>query len=148
MKAPTGTKLAAAIAGLFFISVIISIPMGCKTSLAPGGVYKGDTFLFNADLTIGDSGKALDEFVTWEMQNRSRLTNKLHAVTVAADAIRINAPMWFTNAVTARNTYSNAVALARGAGTITTASNALGASVTQLQTQTLSTRALVNSVNP
>lgn len=147
MKTIISAKVSALIAGVLLLGVIVSLPLGCKTNLDPAGVYHGDTFLFNAERVIGDSGEALNNFVTWEMNNRSILTGKLHSVTVAADAIRLNAPLWFTNATISRDVYSNSVALRQGAGTIAAASNALNANITQLQTQTLSTRALTESVN-
>lgn len=117
---------------------------GCKTKLDPAGAYHGDTFLFTADRTIVDSKDALSGFLTWEMQNRSQFTNNLREITHIADTIRINAPFWFSNAVIARNAYSNAAALRLS--TVSLTSNALVANISQLQAQTLSLRAVTNSV--
>jgi hypothetical protein len=144
-KAVVTSKTAFIIALVVFFAVLLSLLIGCKTQLDPAGVYHGDTFLFNADQTIGEAGSSLNAFVTWELQNRARLTNKLHSITVAADAIRLNAPVWFTNAVAIRNAYSNAVALSQGPVTIGTTSNALSLTTSTLKSQALSASALTNS---
>ena len=135
-------EILAALLFLLFVGLLLIGVFGCRTQLDPAGVYHGDKFLFLADKTIGDAGDSLNQFVTWELQNRARLTNKLHSITVAADAIRVNSPLWFTNAVNARNVYSNSVALVKGPATISAASNALHLQITQLNSQKLSAQAL------
>lgn len=131
--------------GLALIWLALS---GCRSTLDVSGPYKGDTFLFNADKVIVDSKHDLSGFLVWEQINRTRLAaNHLQTVTASADAIRMNAPMWFSNAVSARNLYSNSVASRLPPAMIASSSNALFGSVTALQTQTLVTRALTNAVN-
>lgn len=121
---------------------------GCgKSTLSGTGVYGTNQFLFEAEKAVDDSKDALSGFLSWEELNRSILaSNNLQSVIKAADSIRVNAPLWFTNAVTACNLYSNAVALAQDAATIVNTSNSLAANITLLQTETMSARAITNSV--
>lgn len=125
---------------------LIYLALGCKSTLAPEGPYHGDKFLFDADKVLVDSKDDLSGFLKWEMTNRKQLQEKkLQSITAAADAIRTNAPLWFKVTFDARNNYSNAMALHQS--NVIQASNLLEQAVTTLQTQTLSTRALTNSVN-
>lgn len=138
-------RIAAVVAFIVAVIVLSLSFSGCGTKLAPEGPYHGDTFLFTADKVLVDSKDDLSGFLKWEMQNRSVLaSNKLQSVTAAADTIRTNAPLWFKVAYDSRNNYSNAMALRLP--TVTQTSNSLAQSITLLQSQTLSTRALTNSV--
>lgn len=137
---------------LAFVCTLATIcDTGCKTTrkttLDPAGPYHGDTFLFNADRVIVDSKEDISAFLKWELQNRPALVEKkLQTVTATADTIRSNAPLWFRVAVQSRNQYSNAVATASGPSTVTASSNSLQSAISSLETQTLSTRAITNSV--
>lgn len=90
------------------IAVLAIIIAGCATEaqLEPNGLYSGNPFLYNSDLSLANSKSTLDSFVTFEYQNRDALAaQKLQAVTAAADAVRTNAPMWFALAQAARTMY-------------------------------------------
>ena len=142
-RATLGLDIAAFI--LFAALLLLLSCAGCGTTLAPEGPYHGDVFLFNADKVLVDSKDDLGHFLQWEQSNRKLLADKkLQSVTAAADAIRTNAPIWFKLAYDARNNYSNAAALHQP--NVTQSSNSLLQAVTTLQTQTLSTRALTNSI--
>lgn len=133
------------IVALALALVLIWLALGCQQTLAPEGAYHGDVFLFNADRVLVDSKDDLGGFLKWELTNRKTLAdNKLQSVTAAADAIRSNAPLWFKVAYDARNNYSNSAAL--HLPTVGQTSNLLQQAVSTLQTQTLSTRALTNSI--
>ena len=97
------TKLSILTATLLCVGFII----GCtSTQLDPAGVYAGKAFLYSVDTSLANAKDDLNTFVTWEWQNRSLLeSNKLQSVTVAADTIRNNAPLWFAIANASRNTY-------------------------------------------
>lgn len=79
---------------------------GCATKLDSAGVYAqpngGGMFLFTVDKTLVDSKETLYAFVNWELQNRPTIPP---AVTKAADTIRDQAPLWFTNAYNLRAAY-------------------------------------------
>lgn len=75
---------------------------GCGT-LAPDGPYKSDKVLYGADQTIVSSQRAVQAFVTWEMQNRSVLPVE---VSRAADSIRENAKQWIQSAINLREAYA------------------------------------------
>lgn len=143
------------IGGALKLAFILAIPAlvfftpGCKQTLAPGGAYSTiDTntgqalgpFVFGIDKTLVDSKDALTAFLTWELQQRGSLTGGLHSITVAADKIRIQAPLWFTNAYNLRSNYlwivANAPSLAPGA------SNNLQSAATLLSTQATTAQAL------
>lgn len=133
------------IAAFIVFALVLLMLSGCGTTLAPEGAYHGDVFLFNADKVLVDSKDDLSGFLKWEMANRQQLqVQHLQSITAAADAIRTNAPLWFKLAYDARNAYSNAVALSQP--NVAQASNSLAQAITSLQTQTLSTRALTNSI--
>lgn len=135
-------------AALLCAVAIVSLTPACNKTLAPGGAYStSDTnnealgqFVFLVDKTLVDSKDTIEAFLGWELENRSSLTGNLHSVTVAADQIRMEAPLWFTNAFNLRSNYlwirANAPALAPGA------SNTLKSAVTQLSTQAETTKAL------
>lgn len=135
---------------MFVLAVVLAVnavyEVGCRTTLDPSGAYGTNTFLFNADRVIVESKDDLSAFLVWEQQNRSVLAaKKLTGVTTTADAIRVNAPLWFKVAVETRNAYSNA--WATGSSSVTATSNSLALAITSLKTQTLSTHAITNSVH-
>lgn len=92
------------LAVLTAVTVLIGC-QGCKTTLAPGGVYQGDTFLYNMDETIVQSKGALQRFIKWEYDNRATITNTWPQVTIAADKIRAEAPAAYALAGLARTSY-------------------------------------------
>jgi len=73
--------------------------------LDPAGAYQGDTFLYQADLTITTSYSLLNGFVSWEYQNRALLAGTPQ-VTKAADNIRAQAKQWFASAHALRAAYA------------------------------------------
>lgn len=77
---------------------------GCR-SLAPEGVYKGDTVLYHADLAIVTSYDVIHAYVTWEYENRSALA-VWPEVKASADAMRKGAPNWFRTAKALRAAYA------------------------------------------
>lgn len=83
--------------------------VGCqsKADLDPAGVYHGDNFLYQTDLTITSSYQVLDTFVNWEYTNRPLLASQPGA-TKAADRIRANAKQWFASAHALRAAYAAA----------------------------------------
>lgn len=139
------------IAFIIFAIILILLSLsstGCRKTLSGSGVYGSNKFLYDADHVIVSSKSDMDAFLTWEMNNRATLAQqKLQSVTIAADSIRTNAPLWFVVAIQTRNAYSNAWYLAAPPQTQSDTSNALESAITTLQTQTLATRALTNSVN-
>lgn len=87
------------------IYILIALLLaGCGT-LDPTGVYQGNKGLYAADLTIATPYDTLDKFLQWELQYRPLLVSKPEIKKVA-DNIRMNAPMWFTNAVALRDAYA------------------------------------------
>jgi len=151
---PTGVASIKMGAILFLAAIpaLLLFTPACNMTLAPGGAYSTvDTnsgqalgpFIFGVDKTLVDSKDVLVTFLSWEEQNRASLTGKLHSVTVAADAVRLDAPLWFTNAWNLRSNYlwirKNAPSLAPGA------SNNLQSAVTQLSSQAATATALKNS---
>lgn len=91
--------LALLIGALFTVSFVNT---GC-VRLAPGGVYKGDIGLYQAEMTITTSYTLIHEFVKWEQDNRGHLSPE---VTQAADRIRRGAPQWFASALALRDAYA------------------------------------------
>lgn len=82
---------------------VCTVPTGCKTHLATGGVYQGDPVLYNADKVITSSYRILHEFVSWEYKNRAVLPVE---VSRAADAVRENASKYTDSAIRLREIYS------------------------------------------
>lgn len=68
---------------------------GCKTTLAPEGVYQGDTVLYNAENAIATAHDTFVEFYKWEQQFRAVLPVE---VSRAADFMRLNEKKWITTA--------------------------------------------------
>lgn len=77
---------------------------GCH-SLDPAGVYQGDKVLYDADTMIALSYDTVHTFVSWEYTNRATLT-KMPQVKEAADNLRLNFPIWFKAAISARTVYT------------------------------------------
>ena len=96
--------LFASVALMAFLLAGFAGCQGCGT-LAPGGVYSGDKLLYETDVAIGTSYMVLDEFLKWELQNRSALTNT-PAIKQAADKIRLEAPKAFKSAIAVRDAYA------------------------------------------
>lgn len=75
-------------------------------SLAPGGPYQGDAYLYHAELTITTSYDVIKTFVKWEQANREVLA-KWPEVRTVADALRKDAPDWFRTAHALRDAYAS-----------------------------------------
>lgn len=91
---------------------IVAIPvltlllaLGCKKTLDPAGVYKGDAVLYQADLTIVTAYDVLHGFVLWEYNNHA-LLGGTPEVTAAANNIRANAAKWLASASACREAYA------------------------------------------
>jgi hypothetical protein len=121
---------------------------GCVTglNLDPAGVYQSDTFLANSDLLLVSARSNLDNFVTFEWQNRGPLrAAHLESLTLAADAVRTNVATWFAVAELARSAYVNARALAATNATRVAASNTLALQVISIQSQAATAQSLKTS---
>jgi hypothetical protein len=120
----------------------------CKTpNLDPAGVYRSNVFLYNSDHTLDAAASSLDAFVLWEMQNRASLaSNHMEAVTVAADAVRTNAPTWFAVAQAARSAYTNLWLTMPTSSAAQTASNTLALQVISIQNQATAAKAVQSAV--
>lgn len=151
----TTTGTPGSVTGTLKLAFLLAIPAlvfftpGCKQTLAPGGAYSTiDTntgqalgeFVFLIDKSLVDSKDSLTAFLGWELAMRGSLTGGLHSITVAADQIRLQAPLWFTNAYNLRSNYlwirANAPELAPGA------SNNLQSAASQLKSQAITASAL------
>jgi len=129
---------------------------GCVSTASqdPAGVYQGDAFLASSDQALVNARSNLDNFVMFEWQNRAQLrTAHLERFTVAADAVRTNAPTWFAVAQLARSAYVSAKELAATNQTRLAASNTLALQVISIQgqastAQTLKTSAATAGVDP
>jgi hypothetical protein len=112
--------------------VVSSCFTGCGTAptLDPAGAYAGQPELFAIDTTLADSKDALTSFLTWESDNHEKVLGTWAGVTQAADAIRTNAPAWFTNAYNFRASYvALRAALQPDPARLAAASNAYAAEV-------------------
>lgn len=87
----------------FALFVVTSGPIGCKSTLAPDGVYQGDKFLYNAEKTITTSYDLLHSFVQWELDYRAILPVE---VSRAADTVRIHSKRWVDSAIALRDAYA------------------------------------------
>lgn len=86
------------------LAFCLSLIACTSTKLAPGGVYQGDTVLYDIDYSIDMPSAFLHLFVKWEYDNRALLAKKPE-ITKAADEIRKNAPKWEQTAVAMRDAY-------------------------------------------
>lgn len=77
---------------------------GCKTSVAPEGVYKGDNYLYQSELAINTAYTVLHTYVSWENDNREVLSNHPE-IKNSADTIRTHAKEWFKTARAAHDVY-------------------------------------------
>lgn len=88
----------------------IGLATGCaKTTLAPNGVYQGDTFLYQAENTINT---AHDNFLTlyrWEQQFRQVLPAE---VSRGVDYCRLNEKKWLDTANALHDAYVKAPTVA------------------------------------
>lgn len=91
---------------LLTITLLALVLCSCKTQLAPEGPYKGDAFLYRADLIITGADALLTSFVKWEYQNRPYL-KALPEVTKAADVVRVNLAKWLSSAFAVRDAYAS-----------------------------------------
>lgn len=78
---------------------------GCAHRLAPEGVYRGDTVLFDADETLTTGWDLLEAFVKWEHDFRPMLA-AAPEVKEAADNIRLHAKEWFKTGFALRDAYA------------------------------------------
>ncbi len=84
---------------------------GCATGrLAPGGVYNGDAFLYEAENTINTAHETFREFLIWETAFRNLLPEE---VSKAADFIRVNEHRWLSSAHSFRDVYALSPTLER-----------------------------------
>src|SRR5574337_446923 len=87
--------------------LLLCVPLlftGCKTTLDPAGVYKGDTALYEMDNTIVTGHDVLQSFVTWEAQFRPALA-AFPEVKQFADKVVSEGPQWFASAAALRDAY-------------------------------------------
>ena len=105
MKAITTTISA------ILISFALAACSGCKT-VAPGGAYDGDSFLYNAEATVNASYVVFDTFVKWEYDNRATLeaadAKAAAEVKQAADHVRTNGRTIINSAIAAVELYKAA----------------------------------------
>lgn len=80
----------------------VGLTAGCKTHLAEGGVYQGDTFLYQAENTINTAHDTFRDFLVWEKQYRDILPVE---VSRAADQIRMNEQKWIASANALHDAY-------------------------------------------
>lgn len=89
---------------LFSATLVACGPQACQTHLAPEGVYKSDSVLYEADNTIKTAHDVLQDFVTWEANYRSVLA-QWPEIRKAADVIYREGPGWFMSALAVRDAY-------------------------------------------
>jgi hypothetical protein len=91
---------------VFAIAMLgIGLAAGCaKTTLAPNGVYQGDTFLYQAENTINIAHDSFKTFLQWETTYRSVLPVE---VSHAADYVRLNEQKWISSANALHDAYKN-----------------------------------------
>lgn len=89
---------------LCFLCSLLLVPAGCGT-LDKSGVYAGDKFAYNADLTIVTSQDFLQAFVKWEFDNRAALAGTPE-IKQSADAVRKGAKQWISSAIRLREAYA------------------------------------------
>ena len=87
----------------FLLCAMIAMGSGCG-SLDKTGVYGGDKFLYDSDLTLASSYVVLHNFVKWEFDNRPALAG-MPEVTKYADDVRKGAPQWYGSAWALRDAY-------------------------------------------
>lgn len=87
---------------IFAVSVLAFT--GCR-DLDPSGTYKGDQVLYHAELSITTSYDLIHAYVAWEKENRNMLT-AWPEIRQSADAMRKNAPTWFSTAHALRDAYA------------------------------------------
>lgn len=76
---------------------------GCaKTTLAPGGVYQGDTFLYQSENLINTAHDNFLVLYRWEQQFRTALPAE---VSRAVDYCRLNEKKWLDTANAAHDAY-------------------------------------------
>jgi len=89
-------KLLAALFGLCLLTICATTQCGCR-SLAPDGVYHGDTLRASAEATIVTSYDLVNTFLTWEFENRALLAGT-PGVSAAANRMRVDFPKWYRSA--------------------------------------------------
>ena len=87
---------------------------GGKITLAPGGVYS-DPVLAVTDQAILDANTALTGFVSWANANATYLA-KWPEIASLASKVTVNQNTWIKDAFTARDTYAQAAAAYKAAG--------------------------------
>jgi hypothetical protein len=83
---------------------LLAFPGCVKRQLDPAGVYQGDSYLFQTELSINTSYEVIHTFVKWEKDNRDIL-RQWPEVKKAADRMRAGAPDWFKTANAAHDAY-------------------------------------------
>jgi hypothetical protein len=83
--------------------MVAGLAVGCnKTTLAPNGVYQGDTFLYQSENTINTAHDSFKTFLQWETTYRAVLPVE---VSRAADYIRLNEQKWINSANALHDAY-------------------------------------------
>lgn len=86
---------------LISIFIFITLLTGCAR-LSPEGPYKGDNFLYNSDRFIDTTYKVVDEFLKWELANRTTLDKE---ITKSANILRANMPTTYEIIFSLRKIY-------------------------------------------
>jgi len=95
-----------AINNLVAVCLLVVSLWGCASRpLAPGGVYNGNQVLYEADNAITTGHAVLQDFVTWEANNREVLS-KYPEIKKLADAVYTDGPKWFASAAVVRDAYA------------------------------------------
>jgi hypothetical protein len=91
---------------ILFAFVGLFVLPACKTAtLDQSGVYKGDTFLYQTDQTIGTVFNFFQTYVSWEYNNRAILSARPE-VKQSADYIRTNVKQWRDSSLALRDAYA------------------------------------------
>jgi hypothetical protein len=85
--------------------MVAGLASGCnKTTLAPNGVYQGDTFLYQAENTINTAHENFLKLYQWEKQFRQVLPVE---VSRGVDYCRLNERKWLDSANALHDAYKN-----------------------------------------
>lgn len=114
---------------LLFLLPFFCALTACR-DLDPGGVYKSDQVLYQADQSITDAYDLLHTFLLWEYQNRPSLPKE---VTQAADAVRDHCQDALKTAVAARRAYAANPSSGDTASSLQSALEVLKTVLTQVQ---------------
>lgn len=78
---------------LLLIALCCFALAGCVSTVAPGGAYNNDTFLYNAESSVTTAYQTFDALLKFEYDNRAALSSTPE-VKQYADYVRLNAPKW------------------------------------------------------